>query len=219
MNSLSRYAAIQLKNGDEIEHAVNRLLSELETRESLAVAARALALEKRHVLDKVMEALEPWLQSRRMPRRTWRDETDECMKAPAFWYQIALGIVTAVLLSPLSLLWRVGTAIRRAVTTPYHAKVPVICIGNIVAGGAGKTPTAIIFAQMLSENGQKPVFVDARLWRRRTHGPVRVDLKRHTAVDVGDEALLLGTRCADMGWAQSRCRHSRSRKTRYTYYS
>ncbi len=110
------------------------------------------------------------------------------MKAPSFWYQHA-GLI-ATLLSPLSLIYRAGGAVRRAVTSPYRAKIPVICIGNIVAGGAGKTPTALALAQMLQQNGAKPVFV-TRGYGGSESGPLQVDPARQTAHEVGDEALLL----------------------------
>ncbi len=110
------------------------------------------------------------------------------MKAPKFWYK-PTGL-TAVLLLPVSLLYSAGSKFRRALTTPYRAKIPVVCIGNIVAGGAGKTPVALELAQALRAKGHKPVFV-TRGYGGKECGPLRVDLARHTARDVGDEALLL----------------------------
>jgi tetraacyldisaccharide 4'-kinase len=77
---------------------------------------------------------------------------------------------------------------------PYHAQIPVTCIGNIVAGGAGKTPTCLSLAHILVERGHRPVFVTrgygGRLTRRDT---VCVDAAKHTVKDVGDEALLLAS--------------------------
>jgi tetraacyldisaccharide 4'-kinase len=65
----------------------------------------------------------------------------------------------------------------------------VVCIGNVVVGGAGKTPTSLALAQILKDHGHKPVFVT------RGYGGTGlltcVDLARHGARDVGDEALLL----------------------------
>ncbi len=110
------------------------------------------------------------------------------MKAPAFWYR-PVGIA-ARCLAPLSCLYRAGGAVRRAVAKPYQAAVPVICVGNIVAGGSGKTPTALALASLLEQRAKKPVFV-TRGYGGRERGPLRVDPLRHTAAEVGDEALLL----------------------------
>jgi tetraacyldisaccharide 4'-kinase len=110
------------------------------------------------------------------------------MKAPLFWYKPRS--VMGELLSPLSVFYRVGGKMRRALARPYKAKIPVICVGNVTAGGAGKTPVALALAALLKAQGQKPVFV-TRGYGGREHGPLRVDLATHKMADVGDEALLL----------------------------
>ena len=111
------------------------------------------------------------------------------MRAPSFWYQRSL-TPAAILLQPASWLFRLGGFLRRKFAIPYHAAVPVICIGNVVAGGAGKTPTAMALAEKLLGQGHKPVFV-TRGYGGNLQGPVRVDLQQHASKDVGDEALLL----------------------------
>ncbi|MDD3288550.1 MAG: tetraacyldisaccharide 4'-kinase [Alphaproteobacteria bacterium] len=110
------------------------------------------------------------------------------MKAPAFWYDEKS--VVASLLSPLERVYSSITSWRRRFTSPYRAMVPVICIGNIVAGGAGKTPTTLALANMLKQQGAKPVIV-SRGYGGSEAGPLRVDPALHTANMVGDEALLL----------------------------
>lgn len=110
------------------------------------------------------------------------------MKAPVFWYQKPGLKATAF--STLVPFWRLGGALRRKWNKPYKSKVPVICVGNIVVGGSGKTPTALAFARLLQEKNHTPVFV-SRGYGGRERGPLRVDLAKHTAQDVGDEALLL----------------------------
>lgn len=110
------------------------------------------------------------------------------MKAPSFWYQPRGRLSRA--LTPLGAIWKAGAALRRTMASPYKAKVPVICVGNIVAGGSGKTPTALALGRMLRDGGHKPVFV-TRGYGGQEPGPLRVDTLVHTAFDVGDEALLL----------------------------
>ena len=70
------------------------------------------------------------------------------------------------------------------------APVPVLCIGNLVAGGAGKTPAALALSARLAELGRSPVFL-SRGYGGRLAGPVRVNPDQHTPADVGDEPLLL----------------------------
>jgi tetraacyldisaccharide 4'-kinase len=110
------------------------------------------------------------------------------MKTPAFWYR-PRGIV-AHLLRPLGLLYKAGGAMRGMRATPYRARVPLICVGNITAGGSGKTPAALAIAHILQHDGHRPVFV-TRGYGGKESGPLLVDRARHTANDVGDEALLL----------------------------
>ena len=110
------------------------------------------------------------------------------MKTPRFWYDRP-GLLSFVL-SPLSLLYGIGAAAKRCAAAPYKAKVPVICIGGIVAGGSGKTPTALEIARLLIEQRHKPVFV-TRGYGGSEEGPLKVDAACHTSADVGDEALLL----------------------------
>jgi len=75
-------------------------------------------------------------------------------------------------------------------TTPYIASVPVVCVGNITMGGAGKTPVAIALAEYFTARGYAVHFL-SRGYGRQTKGMLRVDNRYHHATDVGDEPLLL----------------------------
>lgn len=108
------------------------------------------------------------------------------LKTPAFWY--APPGMASRLLSPAGRLFAAVGRARRASAHPEPAGVPVICIGNLVAGGAGKTPVALAVSALL---GTREVRFLTRGYGGREKGPVLVDLAGHDAAAVGDEALLL----------------------------
>ena len=110
------------------------------------------------------------------------------MKAPGFWYRPA-GL-TARLLNPLGHAYDFAGRWRRGRCKPLLVGVPVICVGNLVAGGVGKTPMAMAIAEILRDWGLTVHFL-TRGYGGRLPGPVRVSPGIHDAGDVGDEALLL----------------------------
>ena len=108
--------------------------------------------------------------------------------APAFWARPP-GLLSELLL-PLGAGWEAAGRLRHSFARPYCPPVPVVCVGNLVAGGAGKTPVALALATHLVSCGIA-VHIVTRGYGGRLGGPVRVDPARHDARAVGDEALLL----------------------------
>ncbi|MCU0910658.1 MAG: tetraacyldisaccharide 4'-kinase [Rhodobacteraceae bacterium] len=112
------------------------------------------------------------------------------MRPPAFWVSPPdRPGWQARALGPLAALYAAATA-RRVRRPGTHPGVPVICAGNLVAGGAGKTPTVIALAARLARRGITAHAV-SRGYGGALDGPVRADPARHTAADTGDEPLLL----------------------------
>ena len=114
-----------------------------------------------------------WFEQRRLP--------------PALW-----------LLAPLSGLYSAVAARQRRKARPEHLAVPVIVVGNITVGGAGKTPLTLWIAAQLQARGWRPGIVS------RGYGgqgllprPVKSD---SVAVDVGDEPILLARRSGLPVW-------------------
>lgn len=122
-------------------------------------------------------------------------------RAPAFW-DLPKPDWRAQLLRPLGALYAKGTARRLAQGNPLRLAIPVICVGNINAGGTGKTPTVIAVVDHLRGLYHQPHIV-SRGYGGSLEGPVRVDPARHTAADVGDEPLLLAA-FADVWVAKDR---------------
>ncbi len=108
------------------------------------------------------------------------------MRSPAFWNDS--GAPGGRLLAPVG--WLYGRLARPGRGRAQRASVPIVCVGNAVLGGAGKTPVALAVAERLAAAGHRPHFL-SRGYGGRLRGPVRVDPAAHGAGDVGDEPLLL----------------------------
>jgi tetraacyldisaccharide 4'-kinase len=108
-------------------------------------------------------------------------------QAPEFWARA--GFVSD-LLAPLGWAYAALGSARRAATRPERIGVPTICVGNLTAGGAGKTPVVLSLAKRLREQGRHPHIL-GRGYGGSLSGPLQVDAARHTASEVGDEPLLL----------------------------
>jgi tetraacyldisaccharide 4'-kinase len=109
------------------------------------------------------------------------------MHAPLFWkYKTRLSNA----LLPASSVYAFFAARRQKTASPLHLSVPVICIGNVVIGGSGKTPVALALGALLKAQGMEAHYL-TRGYKGKLYGPVRVDPAVHSARDVGDEPLLL----------------------------
>jgi tetraacyldisaccharide 4'-kinase len=108
-------------------------------------------------------------------------------RAPDFWWRRPS--IAGMALSPAGLIYG-QIAGRRMERAGVSVDVPIICVGNLVVGGAGKTPTALEVASACRKLHLNPGFL-TRGYRGRETGPLVVSLAVHSAHDVGDEALLL----------------------------
>ena len=110
------------------------------------------------------------------------------LKAPKFWYLKRDSLLSNALY-PFSLLFRLGTKIRYFVSREKKTKIPIICVGNIVIGGAGKTPVALKIGNMLIKAGYNPHFVSKGYGGLEKNNTLVKDW--HSPKSVGDEPLLL----------------------------
>lgn len=113
------------------------------------------------------------------------------MRAPRHWWtEPARPGWRARALGPAAALWRIGAWVRGLGARPAAGGVPVICVGNLTVGGAGKTPMVAALMQRLAAQGIA-VHVVSKGHGGVTRGPYKVALDRHDFRDVGDEPLML----------------------------
>ena len=111
------------------------------------------------------------------------------------WYE---GAGSYRLLLPLSGLFWLLIAIRRClyqfgILGTHESPVPVIIVGNITAGGTGKTPVTIWLARELRARGFSPGIVSRGYGGSKASTSMRVDAASDPDV-VGDEPVLIATR-------------------------
>ena len=110
------------------------------------------------------------------------------MAEPSFWQMRHHPLSLA--LTPLAWLYGGLEAARRRLTHAQHPGKPVICVGNLTAGGAGKTPTVRWLAEKIAAQGHQPAIL-SRGYGGSEKGPLKVDRQTHHATHVGDEPLML----------------------------
>jgi tetraacyldisaccharide 4'-kinase len=109
--------------------------------------------------------------------------------APPFWWRRRPGIA-ALALWPAGRLYGSVAAWRMVRKPRLRPSVPVICVGNLVVGGAGKTPVAIALARIARGRGMRPGFLTRGYGGNET-GPVLVPAGAGRPDRFGDEAPLL----------------------------
>jgi len=117
------------------------------------------------------------------------------MREPHFWRNYDprsrdAAPMTRLLLTPLSLAysWAGKRRIERA--TPVDVGLPVICVGNLTLGGAGKTPVTAAVRQRLVARGVRAASL-SRGYGGSREGPLKVDAVVHAVAEVGDEPVML----------------------------
>ena len=109
------------------------------------------------------------------------------MKTPEYWNHRS---TLSILLWPLSQVWACATAIRNHFAPASLTSLPIICVGNITAGGTGQKPiTAFLYDSLLAKGYQPAILI--RGYGATVTSPIWVDPKQHTVKECGDEALML----------------------------
>ena len=97
----------------------------------------------------------------------------------------------AILLFPLSIIFRVLIFFKRHLTKTYKAPIPIICVGNIYLGGTGKTPLAMEIYKITKLLGKNPAFVKKKydyledeIKMLKKNGTTFVNKKRIKAIEL-----------------------------------
>ena len=115
------------------------------------------------------------------------------MAEPRFWQSKTHPLSLSLL--PMSWLYGGLESLRRKLAQPQHPGKPVICVGNLTAGGAGKTPTVQWLVEQWQQAGHNPAIL-SRGYGGSEAGPLKVDPSHHAAAQVGDEPLMLADKAA-----------------------
>ena len=119
------------------------------------------------------------------------------MREPRFWSgepdprSRDAAPLTRFLLTPFAWLYATITARKIATGTSTNVNATVICIGNISAGGVGKSPVVAALRARISNQTQHRTATLSRGFGGRLKGPLKIDPNIHTAAEVGDEPLML----------------------------
>jgi tetraacyldisaccharide 4'-kinase len=118
----------------------------------------------------------------------------------SIWWRREEPWTTRAALAPLSLLsfgYSAGAALARAAARPLRAGAPVVSVGNLCAGGAGKTPVALYLCERLLARGLRPALLSRGYGGRAREGTVVCDGKGPLvhAREAGDEPVLIALRC------------------------
>ena len=110
------------------------------------------------------------------------------LKAPKFWYQNKISIL-ALLLLPITLIWIIGTFLKKKFAKPIRSKIPVIAIGSAIIGGSGKTPSVIYVCEILEKMGYNPHII-SRGYGGSANEVIKVAPEMNYSI-VGDEAIMM----------------------------
>jgi tetraacyldisaccharide 4'-kinase len=111
------------------------------------------------------------------------------LNKPKFWQSFNF---FSLLLTPLAIVYRVVSTVKYHLSKPKAVSIPVICVGNVVLGGTGKTPIVIAIAKYLSSQGRTPAIITRGYRGSLSNSLIPLQIKpHHTPFEVGDESLML----------------------------
>lgn len=110
------------------------------------------------------------------------------MKTPVFWYKKKSFL--SLILFPLSILWLFIVFLKNKFNKIEYFNIPIICVGNAIAGGGGKTPLIIALCKQY-HNKKISVHVVYKEYKVKKANKVVKVLPTHKSEDIGDEPILI----------------------------
>ncbi len=166
-------AFLEIRGAGELAEAVAKLVDDPRLRGDLGARAAALAAARRGATRKAVTEILRW-QDLAVPR----------------WSQLS---PARFLLWPLSQIWAAVSARqqRRKIAHARRLATPVVSIGGISMGGAGKTPMVDHLAERLREAGHHPAILTRGYRRRSIETSILVEAGEPAPVSfTGDEAQI-----------------------------
>jgi 3-deoxy-D-manno-octulosonic-acid transferase len=173
-------ALLEIADADSLAATWQRLLNGSDEAERLGRNAAEVAQSARGAVERIVER-----------SATLSRESTPCVP-PGFW--------TRLLLTPLAAAWAMGARVRRQAYAggllPAQA-LPryTLCIGNLTAGGTGKTPTVLRIVEALCRSGLEPAILTRGYGRKSKEASVLLmpgDVR--SPADIGDEPAILADR-------------------------
>ena len=109
------------------------------------------------------------------------------INTPKFWFENTS--IIQIILSPLSLIWLLASWLIKKIKREERFSVPIICVGNLIAGGGGKTPLTLKLASLFLKKGYKTHIIKKQYKSKNKNQVVLVNKNSDPSI-VGDEAIL-----------------------------
>ena len=109
------------------------------------------------------------------------------INTPKFWFKNKS--IIQIILSPLSLIWLLASWLIKKIKREERFSVPIICVGNLIAGGGGKTPLTLKLASLFLKKGYKTHIIKKQYKSKNKNQVVLVNKNSDPSI-VGDEAIL-----------------------------
>jgi 3-deoxy-D-manno-octulosonic-acid transferase len=193
------YAMLEIENADELAPAVEKLIQDPRLAEDLGTGAAEIAAKRRGVTRKAVAEILRWLD-RAVPRAIPAGPAQ-----PLLWV--------------LAQLW---TAVstwsqRRSSSRARHLDTPVVSVGSISMGGAGKTPMVDYLAERMRQRGRRPAILTRGYMRRSIEPSILIEAGEDVPASVtGDEAqIFVHSGYADAGIGADRWSTGRLLEEKY----